>query len=147
LLQKAGREEIEPRQRLRTVAILASVFLMLPCWFFGGVALWSTARCVAPVGLEHVWRLGGAFALSVVLGVLSFLPGGLGIREVTQGFLLVPVLLTTLPPAPSVSARAQILAGLIVVLQRLLQLAVEVTLGLVGGLSSRNRTKAHGTEK
>jgi len=144
VLRKAGRPQIEPGQRLRTRAILTCVLLMVPCWIFGGIALWSTARCVAPVGIEHVWRLGGAFALSVVLGMMSLLPGGLGVREVTQGVLLVPVLLSTLPPAPAASARAQLLAALIVVLQRLLQLTVELTLGLLGGLCSRNRAAARG---
>ena len=139
VLKRAGRAEIDPGQRLRASAILASTLLMSPCWLFGGAALWSASRCVVPLSIGEVWNLSGVFALSVVLGMISFLPGGLGVREVTQGVLLVPILLTALPSDPAASARAQLLAALIVVMQRLFQLAVELVLGLLGGLLSRPR--------
>ncbi|NLT67955.1 MAG: hypothetical protein GXX84_15235 [Acidobacteria bacterium] len=133
LLRKLGRAEIAMDKRLSVHSLLASILMMAPCWFFGGLGLWATARCIIPVGIEHYWTLVSAFALSVVIGCVSFLPGGLGVREVVQGVVLLPVIADTLAATPGSSAEAKIIATLIVMLQRVFQITAEAGLAIGGG--------------
>jgi len=132
-LSRLGRPVIEPGRRLPMRSVMASTVMMLPCWFFGGVALWATIRCLLPVGFDHFWALLSAYSFSVLLGIFSFLPGGLGVRELVQGFLLLPVVSASIPATGAVSAEATILVSLVVVLQRFFQIIVEVAMGLLGG--------------
>jgi len=53
----------------------------VPCRLFGGTALWAAARCVHEVEVGAIVWFAGAYALSVVLGMASFLPGGLVVRD------------------------------------------------------------------
>ena len=134
VLRKFGRPEIAPDQRLSMRTLLMSSLMMLPCWLFGGFTLWATVRCLMPVPVTHYWGLVSAFALSVLAGMVSFLPGGLGIREVVQGVFLLPVVSMSIVPADASQAKAQLIVTLAVVLLRVLQIAAEAGLGLLGGL-------------
>jgi uncharacterized membrane protein YbhN (UPF0104 family) len=134
VLRKFGRPEIAPDQRLSMRTLLVSSIMMLPCWLFGGFALWATIRCLIPVPVTHFWGLVSAFALSVLAGMVSFLPGGLGVREIVQGVFLLPVVSMSIVPADASHAKAQLIVTLVVVLLRILQIAAEAGLGLLGGL-------------
>jgi len=83
-------------------------------------------------GLRPVWVLLSAYTFSILLGIYSFLPGGLGVRELVQGYLLLPVVRRPYRPAGAASAEATILVSLVVMLQRLFQVAVEMGMGLLG---------------
>jgi glycosyltransferase 2 family protein len=133
VLRRLGRPEIEQSQRLPMRTLLIATFMMAPCWFFGGFALWASARCLLPVSTEHFWGLMGAFALSVLAGVISFLPGGLGVRELVQGLFLLPVVTLTIPESDALHAKAKLVVTLIVLLQRVFQIIAEAGLGLLGG--------------
>ncbi len=142
-LRKLGRPEIAPDQRLSMGTLLMSSVLMLPCWFFGGFALWATVRCLMPVHIMHIWGLMSAFALSVVIGMISFLPGGLGAREVVQGLFLLPIATADLAAADGSHAEAKLVIALAVVLQRVFQVAAEAGLGLLGGLLTASMRETH----
>lgn len=127
-LKRMKKEPIPPAQQLGVVPLYASVLMFLPCWMFGGLALWASARCVTDqLPLASSIILMGAFALSVICGMLSMLPGGLGIRE----GILILFLTWELEPVLG-KAHAAVLVLAAVVLQRLAQIAIEATLGLLG---------------
>jgi hypothetical protein len=139
ILRRLGRPGVEPGQRLSMSALLASVVMMVPCWFFGGVALWATIRCLSPVGIEHSWELTAGFALSVLAGMISFLPIGLGVRDVVQALFLLPVITASFPGASF--AEAELIVTLVILLQRVFQVSVEAGLAILGGWLTR--TRAH----
>jgi uncharacterized membrane protein YbhN (UPF0104 family) len=134
LLRRLGRPEIAPNQRLSMRVLLISSIMMIPCWFFGGFALWATVRCLMPVHIMHLWRLVIAFALSVMIGMISFLPGGLGAREIVQGLFLLPIVNMNIVPADPSQATAKLIVTLAVLLQRVFQIAAEAGIGLLGGV-------------
>jgi uncharacterized membrane protein YbhN (UPF0104 family) len=138
LLRRMGRPEVDTGRRLPASAIMLSILLMIPCWLFGGLAAWASARCLVPVGVGQFWSLTGAFSISVLAGMISLLPGGLGIREAVQGILVYPVVMSALPAAGGLPAEAKIIVAMMVMLQRLFQIAVEVGLGLTGGFLTRS---------
>jgi uncharacterized membrane protein YbhN (UPF0104 family) len=133
VLNWIGRPVIEPGRRLPMSAVMVSTVMMIPCWFFGGLALWAATRCLVPVGFDHFWVLMSAYALSVLLGIISFLPGGLGVRELVQGYLLFPVVAASIPATEALEAKATIIVAMVVMLQRLFQISTETGLGLLGG--------------
>jgi glycosyltransferase 2 family protein len=122
-LKSMKRLPIPPSRQFRRRHMFAAVFMFLPCWLCGGIALWGAVNCLAPTSLLSILMFSGAFALSVSLGMFSLLPGGLGIREVIQGIFLAPFLHNSL-----------ILVGTAVGLARLFQVVVELILGLIGGV-------------
>jgi uncharacterized membrane protein YbhN (UPF0104 family) len=132
-LKRMGRPVIEPGRRLPMRSVMVSTVMMLPCWFFGGLALWATIRCLLPVGFDHFWALLSAYSFSILLGIFSFLPGGLGVRELVQGYLLLPVVAASIPATGAMTAEATIVVSLVVMLQRLFQIIIEIGLGLLGG--------------
>lgn len=134
VLRRLGRPALRPEQRLSMRILLLSSLMMVPCWFLGGFALWASVRCLAPVGFDQFWTLTGVFALSVLVGMISLLPGGFGIREVVQGLFLFPVLISCMGNAPGAHAEAKIVVAAAVVLQRALQVATEAALGVLGGV-------------
>ena len=134
VLRKLGRPEIETDQQLSMRSLLISSSMMIPCWFFGGLALWATVRCLVSVPVTHLWGLVSAFALSVLVGMISFMPGGLGIREIVQGLFLLPIVSMGMAPADVSDAKVKLLVTLAVMLQRVLQITAEAGLGLLGGL-------------
>jgi glycosyltransferase 2 family protein len=133
VLRKLGRPEIDQNQRLPLRSLLLSTCMMTPCWFLGGIALWASARCLVPITIDHFWSLMSAFSLSVLAGIISFLPGGLGVREVVQALFLLPVVTATIPESDALHAKARLVVTLIVMLQRVFQIIAEAGLGLLGG--------------
>jgi glycosyltransferase 2 family protein len=138
VLLRLGRSEIAAQHRLPMNTLLASVAMMIPCWFFGGLALWATIRCLMPIGMERFWELTAAFALSVLAGMISFLPIGLGVRDVVQALFLLPIIAAGLPGAGSF-AEAELVVTLVILLQRVFQISMEAVLGLLGGWITTGR--------
>ncbi len=133
VLRKMGRSEIASEQRLSMNALLASVVMMIPCWFFGGLASWATIRCLLPVSFGHFWGLVAAFTFSVLAGMVSFLPGGFGVREVVQALLLLPIITASIPGTAASLAEGELVVTLAVLLQRIFQISAEGGLALLGG--------------
>jgi uncharacterized membrane protein YbhN (UPF0104 family) len=106
--------------------------MMLPCRIFGGVALWATIRCLMPIGFGLLRELTTAFALSVLAGMISFLPIGLGVRDVVQALFLLPLIAAAIP-GPDAFAEAKLIVTLVVLLQRVFQIGVEAVPGVLGG--------------
>jgi uncharacterized membrane protein YbhN (UPF0104 family) len=129
LLRKMKKPEVAPEQRLRMPVIVLAVLGFVPCWAFGGVALWATARSVYPLNPADCLWFAGAYALSVILGMVFLTPGGLGVREA----VLFAAIMLQLSPAVG-HAEAVKMAGIVSLLQRLFQVIAEVLLGVIGGV-------------
>ena len=129
LLRKMKRPEVRREEWLGAGTLALAVAGFVPCWICGGIALWGTTQTVCPTGLAESWWFAGAYALSVIIGMASFLPGGAGVRE---AMLLAAV---TIELTPQVGhERAVMFGGMVAVLQRVFQLIVEVMLGIAGGI-------------
>jgi uncharacterized membrane protein YbhN (UPF0104 family) len=135
LLARLKRPPIEIRQRLSSLQLAASVILFFPCWICGAIALWAAAACVHPIPLVDSLWFAGAFALSVIIGMASFLPAGIGIREAVLGAaLMLQFEAGHVPHEDAVK-----LATVAVLLQRLFQITAEALFGICGGLVARKR--------
>ena len=123
-----------PREEWLGMGTLAAGMLMfVPCWACGAVALWASTCCLHPIPIgDCVWFI-GAFSLSVIIGMLSFLPGGAVIREVVLGTAVT--LQLTVSGVPQ--AQAVLLGTLVAVLQRFFQLAAELIVGIAGAVVTR----------
>ena len=140
VLRRLRCPEIAPEQRLTMNSLLASVAMMSPCWIFGGFASWATIRCLVPIDIGHFWGLVAAFALSVLAGMISFLPGGFGVREVVQALLLLPIVTASNPGRAASFAEAELVVSLAVLLQRVFQIITEASLAVLGGwITTRGR--------
>jgi uncharacterized membrane protein YbhN (UPF0104 family) len=129
LLRKMNKPQVPGSRQLRMPILALGVLGFIPCWIFGGLALWGAARCVdSSLALAGSEWFAGAYALSVIIGMASFLPGGLGIREAVLIAALSVQFSTHLP-----QNQAFLLAGVAAALQRIFQIVVEVFLGLLGG--------------
>ncbi len=136
LLRKLGKPEVQPSQRLSAPTLALAVIAFFPCWICGGIALWGSVQCVSPTPVPALdcWWFAGAYALSVIVGMASLLPGGTGIREVALGAAAAyqfealgirhDVAIAVLGPA-------------VAILQRVFQVLVEIALGLAGLLLTR----------
>jgi glycosyltransferase 2 family protein len=135
VLRRMQKPEIPPKRRLSAPALALAVIAFFPCWICGGLALWGSVQCVSPnpVPILDCWWFAGAYALSVIIGMASFLPGGAGIREAALG--AAAVLQFTALGIPH--NQAVLLATVVAILQRLFQLIVEMLLGISGLLLSR----------
>jgi uncharacterized membrane protein YbhN (UPF0104 family) len=139
-MKKMKKPPVAPEQRLRMRTLAAAVLAFLPCWFFGGMALWGAVCCVKYISPVDSWWFLGAFALSVIIGMASFLPGGIGMREAVIGAAVV----IQLTPAVGHS-QAVFYATVVAILQRLFQVVVELVLGVAGGaLTSFSRMHSPG---
>lgn len=127
LLRKMKRPEVGAAQRLTMPVLALAVLAFIPCWLFGGVALWASASCMHQVGILDSGWFAGAFALSVIIGMASFLPAGIGIREAV---LIAAV--TIQFSAWMGHDQAFLLASIAAALQRLFQIVAEIVLGVVG---------------
>ena len=137
VLRKMKRPEVPPQQRLRAGHMLLAVIGFFPCWLLGGLSLWCATRGLAlagdvhtpPTALDYL-KFPGTVAFGVVGGMAFLTPGGVGPREFIMGLFLYPIVGRTW-------------ATLAVVLQRLVQITCEVSLGLVGAAVTRGtRTEA-----
>lgn len=137
LLRKMKKPEVPASERLGIATLALAVLGFVPCWCFGGLALWGSVRCIdlsalgiQPVPLADSWWFAGAYSLSVIIGMASLLPGGTGIRDAALGAAAALQLV-----AQGVDHHQAILmGGAVAVLQRVFQLIVEVLLGLLGML-------------
>jgi uncharacterized membrane protein YbhN (UPF0104 family) len=68
-------------------------FLMLIAWCLMALSLWAVIKSIpgATVNVGQLPVVGAAVALAMVAGFVSFIPGGLGVREVVVIPLLAPV--------------------------------------------------------
>jgi len=135
LLRKIKKPEVERRNRLGAATLALAVLAFTPCWFFGGLAMWGSCQCVHLVPLADCWWFAGAYALSVIIGMASLLPGGALIREAVLG-AAAALQFSTLPGVTH--ADAVLLGSAVAILQRIFQLIVEILLGLTGLLLTRN---------
>ena len=92
----AARSLLSPR------ILVGGLLLSLLAWGFEGVGLWTLGSMVVP---EHLGLAAGVgiYAVAVLVGALSFMPGGLGGTEVimtallvSQGFHVADALLITI---------------------------------------------------
>jgi uncharacterized membrane protein YbhN (UPF0104 family) len=137
LLRKMKKPEVPREQWLSLPTLLAAVAAFLPCWIFGGLALWASLCAVQPAGLAESWWFPGAYALSVIVGMASLLPGGAGVREA----LLLAAVTVELTPALG-HDRALLLGGAAAVLQRLFQVIAELLMGALGAILTSRRAAA-----
>lgn len=130
-LSRMKKPRIAPDQQLNRGHLLLSVLMFAPCWIFGGCALWISAYCVSDlIPLSALPVFIGGFALSVISGMISFLPGGLGPREAVLG------LFVTWEMYPLVGNKAIAIGAVVACLQRLFQIGAEVLLGITGAILS-----------
>lgn len=127
-LRQMKKPEVARDQWLSAGTLAVAVAGFVPCWICGGLALWGAARCVQPVSLAECWWFCGAFALSVVVGMASFLPGGAVIRETVLGAAVA----LQFAGGGMEHGRAVLWGGAVAVLLRIFQMATEMLLGVWG---------------
>lgn len=65
------------------------ILILLADWLIFGVAVYFLVNSFYPINLSQTVILCGIFAISSILGILSFfVPAGLGVREGVQSYLL-----------------------------------------------------------
>jgi hypothetical protein len=133
LLLRMKKPQVPASRQLPMRLLVVAVVGFFPCWFFGGLALWAAGCCVDPqLAASDIPWLAGAYGLSVIVGMASFLPAGLAIRESVMIAALVIPFSAHMPQADA-WLRAGIAAGL----ARVFQIVVEALLGVAGaGLTS-----------
>jgi len=139
VMRKMKKPEVPSSRQLKVGSLAMAVVGFVPCWLFGGTALWAAARCVHEVEVGAIVWFAGAYALSVVLGMASFLPGGLVVRDGILGAAVTMQLV-----AMGVGHNEAVLLGAVAAgLQRVFQILVEVLLGLSGmGLTGGKGARA-----
>ncbi len=141
LLQKMKRPAVGREKWLSAGTLALAVVGFMPCWIFGGLALWASACCIHRVDIAGCWWFGGVYALSVIIGMASLLPGGAGIRDAVLGAAAAMQFSASGMP----HANAVIAGGAVAVFQRLFQVGAEILLGVSGGLVT-SLPAARGTE-
>jgi hypothetical protein len=107
-------------------------------WFLMGLSLWATLKAV-PLGtpLAAPWellpRLTASLSLAIVAGFLSFLPGGLGVRDLVLDRFMVPEF-------------GEVKACIAVVLLRLVWLVTELAVSAILYFGSRAEVPRHATK-
>lgn len=100
LVRFTGAGKLDPLMAERLVhirygSLVTCWFEIATGWLLMGLSLWATARAAgfhSQLGIfDEVAFCTAAVALSVVGGFLSFLPGGLGVREAVLLELLTPL--------------------------------------------------------
>jgi uncharacterized protein (TIRG00374 family) len=76
------------RTLLRPRLAFGAFLLGLLSWGLEGVGLWLLAQQMAPAAVLHLSTAIGIYAIAIIAGALSFLPGGLGGTEVVMAALL-----------------------------------------------------------
>jgi hypothetical protein len=141
VLLKMKREPVERDAWLGVGTLVMGVIGFLPCWIFGGFALFASARAVHDIPLPDSWWFAGAYALSVIIGMASLLPGGAGVRDAMLGVAAMMAFREAGVP----HAQAVVFGGVVAVLQRLFQVIAELIMGglgaaITGGIKSRTIT-------
>jgi uncharacterized membrane protein YbhN (UPF0104 family) len=100
LVRFTGAGKLDPAMaerlvHIRYVSLMGCWFEIAAGWLLMGLSLWATARAAgfyAPAGVFYeVAFCTAAVAMSVVSGFLSFVPGGIGVREAALLALLTPM--------------------------------------------------------
>jgi glycosyltransferase 2 family protein len=97
-------------------------------WMFAGASLWAILRSI---GIDTASLFGdlplytATIALAVVLGFVSMIPAGFGVRDIALLELLVPHIEQILP------GQGKLLAFVAVIVLRLVWLAAEVVISAV----------------
>jgi glycosyltransferase 2 family protein len=127
VMRKLKKPQVARERQLGMGTLALAVAGFVPCWIFGGLALWASTMCVHRVDLLGCGWFTGAFALSVILGMVSLLPGGIGVRELVLGVAV------TLQLSPEVGHEQAVGLGIAAAgLQRLFQVIAEVVMGGLG---------------
>ncbi len=129
-LKSMKRGPIPPNRRFALSDMIIAVLRFLPCWVFGGIALWASVRSLHPVPMMAIFKLTGVFALSVSLGMFSLLPSGLGVRDGVQMLFLGPLM--GIPQLVVVA----------VAILRVVQILVELSLAGIGGIVNSRTTSS-----
>jgi uncharacterized membrane protein YbhN (UPF0104 family) len=128
LLVKMKKEPVDRSAWLGLGSLVTGVLGFVPCWIFGGIALWSSARAVDNVRLIESWWFAAAYALSVIIGMASVLPGGVGVRDVMLG---VAAMLQFQQVGVAYD-KAIVYGAAVAVLQRIFQIVAELIMGGLG---------------
>jgi uncharacterized membrane protein YbhN (UPF0104 family) len=135
VLIKMKREPVEKTAQLGVGTLVMGVLGFIPCWMFGGLALWASAWAVHRISIVDSWWFIGAYALSVIIGMASLLPGGAGVRDAMLGVAAMLQFQQSGVP----HSQAVVYGGVVAVLQRLFQVIAELIMGGFGGLFSRGK--------
>lgn len=112
---------------------------MLPVsWLLVGLSLWATIQLIAvgEVGIEELPRVTACAALAVVVGFLSMMPGGLGVRELVLVAILAPI-------DPAFDATSTLVVAVSLRLVWLLtELILTIILKLAGWIFGHNQQRA-----
>ena len=127
-LKSMKRGPIPLNRRFALRDMIGAVIRFMPCWIFGGIALWASVRALHPIAFLEIVKLTGVFALSVSLGMFSLLPSGLGVRDGVQMLFLGPLL--GIPQLVVVA----------VAILRVVQIIVELSLAGIGGIVNSRTT-------
>jgi hypothetical protein len=102
--------------------------LMTVGWFLVGASMWAVMRAVPgpEASSGHFWLALESVTLSVVVGIASLIPGGLGVREL----VIVPLLTTEFGAAKALACA---------VLIRIVWLIAEVGIAVIIQWVSRKR--------
>jgi hypothetical protein len=128
LLMKMKKEPVERSAWLGLGTLVTGVLAFVPCWVFGGIALWGSSRAVHAVGMLDSWWFAAAYALSVIIGMASVLPGGVGVRDVMLGVAAM----MQFQQAGVGYDEAAVYGAAVAVLQRLFQILAELIMGGAG---------------
>lgn len=128
VLRKMQRPEVPPAQRLSKRHLFAAVLLFVPCWILAGVSLWAAVNAFTPLDWHSLMLFPGTMAFAITGGMAFVTPGGVGPRDFIIALLVSPLV-------------GREFATFAAVLQRLIQVAVEATLGISGALTSRRRAR------
>ncbi len=137
--------EIDTKLRGLTVKTLAVGWMLSTLtWILLGLCLWASIRGIGietgPL-TEHLPRFVMAAALSVVLGFVLMIPGGVGVRE----FALAQVLTTYFAGLPGTAGDAAVQALIVAAVQRGISILTElfVSACLIAGRSARLKSSRH----
>ncbi len=131
--------------------------MMTVAWIFLGLSLWATIRGVGidtgPL-LDNLPRFTLAAALSIVLGFVAMIPGGIGVREFAMAQVLTIYFTETLTAsnpaldAETVQAIAVTIGIIVAGAQRLVSILAELTMSavlIIGEKRDRNVFSEHET--
>ncbi|MDG2467774.1 MAG: lysylphosphatidylglycerol synthase domain-containing protein [Pirellulaceae bacterium] len=113
-------------------------WILLPfSWLLVGLSLWATTQLtgIAAVDIDELPRLTACAAMAIVVGFLSMMPGGLGVRELVLIAILAPI-----DPAFD-SATTLIVAVTLRLIWLLTELVLTIILKGLGFVSKRKSLK------
>ncbi len=121
-------ETVSSAIHLRPALLLRGWLTIVSGWILAGASLWAAVRAIGVENTNLITDLPlytATVALAVVLGFVSMLPAGVGVRDVALMELLAPHLEQLVPQ------KGQLLALVAVVVLRLIWLTAEVVLSAI----------------